>query len=183
MTSARIRGRPLFKLGDVRSILDAHYLHRDPALGDAGITKLEAGTKAPKRAPNCSDEESAMKSTGWGTWISNHVHVMSVILLKADIRQRSLHVRLVPIADVASAHHLGACGQCTSTPSRSADRSHDASLHVVLSLALEGEDFWSGRATPAGASSPPRPSSAAMAFLSVARMRSRAVASTALGSR
>ena len=108
---------------------------------------------------------------------------MSALPPEADIRPCGLHVRLVPIADVASAHHLGACGQCTSTPSRSADRSHDASLHVVLSLALEGEDFWSGRATPAGASSPPRPSSAAMAFLSVARMRSRAVASTALGSR
>jgi hypothetical protein len=28
----------------VRSILDAHYLHRDPALADAAITKLERGT-------------------------------------------------------------------------------------------------------------------------------------------
>ena len=31
-------------LRDVRSILDAHYLHRDPALADAAITKLERGT-------------------------------------------------------------------------------------------------------------------------------------------
>src|SRR4026209_3031155 len=50
-------------------------------------------------------------------------------------------------------------------------------------LTLEGEDFWSRCATPAGTSSPPRVSRAAIAFLSVARMRSRAVASVALGSR
>jgi integrase len=34
-------------LRSVRSILDAHYLNRDPALADAAITKLERGTKAP----------------------------------------------------------------------------------------------------------------------------------------
>ncbi len=34
-------------LGDVRSILDSNYLSRDPALGDSGIRKLEAGTKSP----------------------------------------------------------------------------------------------------------------------------------------
>jgi integrase len=39
-------------LRDVRSILDAHYLHRDPALAEAAIRKLEARTKSPKRAPN-----------------------------------------------------------------------------------------------------------------------------------
>ena len=39
-------------LRDVRSILDAHYLHRDPALAEAAITKLEARTNSPKRAPN-----------------------------------------------------------------------------------------------------------------------------------
>ena len=32
---------------------------------------------------------------------SRHVRVMSVIPLKADIRQRGLHVRLVPEADIA----------------------------------------------------------------------------------
>jgi hypothetical protein len=33
---------------------------------------------------------------------SRHVHVMSVIPLKADIHQRGLHVRLVPVADVGA---------------------------------------------------------------------------------
>ncbi|MBV9394252.1 MAG: tyrosine-type recombinase/integrase, partial [Methylobacteriaceae bacterium] len=33
---------------DVRSILDAHYLHRDPVLGENAIKKLEAGTKISK---------------------------------------------------------------------------------------------------------------------------------------
>jgi integrase len=32
-------------LGDVRSILDANYLHRDPALAENAIRKLEKGTK------------------------------------------------------------------------------------------------------------------------------------------
>jgi hypothetical protein len=31
----------------VRAILDAHYLNRDPALGDSAIAKLERGTKMP----------------------------------------------------------------------------------------------------------------------------------------
>jgi hypothetical protein len=31
---------------------------------------------------------------------SRHVHVMSVIPLKADIHQRGLHVHLVPKADI-----------------------------------------------------------------------------------
>ena len=33
---------------------------------------------------------------------SRHVRIMSVITLKADIHQRGLHVRLVPIADIIS---------------------------------------------------------------------------------
>ena len=41
-------------LRDVRSILDAHYLHRDPALAESGIRKLERGTKVPDRAPDCA---------------------------------------------------------------------------------------------------------------------------------
>jgi integrase len=34
-------------LRDVRSILDSHYLHRDPALAESAITKLETRTKFP----------------------------------------------------------------------------------------------------------------------------------------
>jgi hypothetical protein len=34
-------------LHDVRSILDAHYLHRDPALARSAIRKLEHRTKTP----------------------------------------------------------------------------------------------------------------------------------------
>ena len=37
----------------MRSILDAHYLYRDPALAESAIRKLETGTKATNRAPNC----------------------------------------------------------------------------------------------------------------------------------
>ena len=41
-------------LRDVRSILDANYLHRDPSLAAAAIRKLESRTKAPDRAPDCA---------------------------------------------------------------------------------------------------------------------------------
>lgn len=34
-------------LRDVRTILDSHYLHRDPALAESAIRKLERGTKTP----------------------------------------------------------------------------------------------------------------------------------------
>jgi integrase len=34
-------------LKSVREVLDAHYLDRDPALGESAITKLERGTKMP----------------------------------------------------------------------------------------------------------------------------------------
>ena len=34
-------------LRDVHAILDAHYLARDPALGESAIRKLERGTKTP----------------------------------------------------------------------------------------------------------------------------------------
>ena len=37
--------RPL--ASHVRAILDTHYLHRDPALAESAIRKLERGTKAP----------------------------------------------------------------------------------------------------------------------------------------
>lgn len=39
-------------LRDVRSILDAHYLYRDPALAESAIRKLESGTKTPDRVPD-----------------------------------------------------------------------------------------------------------------------------------
>src|SRR5262249_14441076 len=42
-TEAMIAAITGHTLRDVRSILDAHYLHRDPALADAAITKLEQG--------------------------------------------------------------------------------------------------------------------------------------------
>ncbi len=38
-------------LRDVRSILDAHYLNRDPALAESAIRKLESREKVPKQAP------------------------------------------------------------------------------------------------------------------------------------
>jgi hypothetical protein len=41
-------------LTDVRSILDANYLHRHPALAEAAIRKLESRTKTPDRAPDCA---------------------------------------------------------------------------------------------------------------------------------
>jgi hypothetical protein len=46
-TEAQIAAITGHSLRDVSSILDANYLHRDPALADAAIAKLERGTKAP----------------------------------------------------------------------------------------------------------------------------------------
>jgi integrase len=46
-TEAEIATLTGHSLRDVRSILDAHYLHRDPSLGKSAIRKLERGTKAP----------------------------------------------------------------------------------------------------------------------------------------
>ena len=46
-TEAEIATITGHSLRDVRSILDAHYLHRDPALGESAIRKLERGTKTP----------------------------------------------------------------------------------------------------------------------------------------
>ena len=42
-TEAQIGSITGHSLRDVRSILDAHYLHRDPALAKAAISKLEMG--------------------------------------------------------------------------------------------------------------------------------------------
>jgi integrase len=46
-TEAQIAYITGHSLRDVRSILDANSLHRDPALGESAIRKLEAGTKLP----------------------------------------------------------------------------------------------------------------------------------------
>ena len=45
-TEAEIATITGHKLGDVRSILDAHYLHRDHALAESAIRKLEMGYAA-----------------------------------------------------------------------------------------------------------------------------------------
>jgi integrase len=57
-TEAEIAAITGHTLRDVRSILDAHYLHhlhRDPTLAEAAIRKLESRTKTPNRAPNRAD--------------------------------------------------------------------------------------------------------------------------------
>lgn len=46
-TEAEIATLTGHKLRDVRSILDAHYLHRDPELAESAIRKLETRTKTP----------------------------------------------------------------------------------------------------------------------------------------
>ena len=54
-TEAEIATISGHSLRDVRSILDAHYLHRDPALGESAIRKLEQhgrGTNFPDQAPD-----------------------------------------------------------------------------------------------------------------------------------
>jgi integrase len=52
-TEAQIAAISGHTLRDVRSILDANYLHRDPALAEAAIRKLESRTKTPS-APDCA---------------------------------------------------------------------------------------------------------------------------------
>ena len=42
-------------LSEVRSIMDMHYLHRHPDLGENAIRKLEARTNSPKCAPKQSE--------------------------------------------------------------------------------------------------------------------------------
>ena len=50
-TEAEIAAITGHSLRDVHSILDAHYLARDPALGESAIRKLEAGTKPARKIP------------------------------------------------------------------------------------------------------------------------------------
>ena len=45
-TEAEIATITGHSLRDIHSILDAHYLHRDPALADSAIRKLEKGTNS-----------------------------------------------------------------------------------------------------------------------------------------
>jgi integrase len=47
-TEAEIAAITGHSLRDVGAILDAHYLHRDPALAESAIHKLEKGTNFPK---------------------------------------------------------------------------------------------------------------------------------------
>src|SRR5215831_16294828 len=51
-TEAEIAAITGHSLRDVRSILDLHYLHRDPALAENAIAKLERRTNTPNRPPN-----------------------------------------------------------------------------------------------------------------------------------
>jgi len=53
-TEAEIATITGHSLRDVRSILDAHYLHRDPALAEAAIRKLETRTKKALGLPTDS---------------------------------------------------------------------------------------------------------------------------------
>lgn len=50
-TEAEIATITGHSLRDVRSILDAHYLNRDPRLAESAIRKLETRTNSPKREP------------------------------------------------------------------------------------------------------------------------------------
>jgi integrase len=50
-TEAEISAISGHSLRDVRSILDAHYLHRDPALAESAIRKLEGRTKGGEILP------------------------------------------------------------------------------------------------------------------------------------
>jgi integrase len=51
-TEAEIATITGHSLRDVRTILDMHYLARDPALGESAIRKLERRTDSPKCLPN-----------------------------------------------------------------------------------------------------------------------------------
>ena len=53
-TEAEIASATGHSIGQVRSILDRHYLHRDPALGEHLMEKLERGTNFSNRPSNCS---------------------------------------------------------------------------------------------------------------------------------
>jgi hypothetical protein len=52
----------------VRSILDAHYLHRDPAIAWNAIRKLEMGF-----AGSCENNGAALRCSGAGTVAEHNV--------------------------------------------------------------------------------------------------------------
>lgn len=58
-------------LRDMRSILDAHTLARDPPLGESAIRKPERRTKIPERPPErrVSVTSSEEKSAGKSEWL------------------------------------------------------------------------------------------------------------------
>jgi integrase len=59
-TEAEIATITGHSLKDVRSILDAHYLHRDTALGESAIRKLETRTTIPNRSPTGPTESGSV---------------------------------------------------------------------------------------------------------------------------
>ena len=77
---------------------------------------------------------------------TRHVHIMSVIPLKADIHQREWHVRLVPEADIAQQEAVAA-GQVTpykfSGPVKAMGRCY-AGLIVASAADLASGGQWDG---------------------------------------
>lgn len=61
-TEAEIATLTGHSLRDVRSILDTNYLHRDPALAESAIRKLETRTKAPDRREMFSPKKEEKRS-------------------------------------------------------------------------------------------------------------------------
>jgi integrase len=58
-TEAEIATITGHSLRDVRSILDAHYLHRDPSLAESAIRKLEKRTNSPDYLPTALSESDS----------------------------------------------------------------------------------------------------------------------------
>jgi hypothetical protein len=101
-TEAEIATLTGHSLRDVRSILDQHYLARDPALAESAIRKLERGTDLPKRPLPFSNKrgKSSVISIGWGTWIRTKID---------GVRVRCSTVELSPNASTFVGH--SPCGR------------------------------------------------------------------------
>jgi hypothetical protein len=70
-----------------------------PAQGSARVRNLE--TEGPMKARFVKQLRSLAPDVCFGSKAdTRHVRVMSVIPLKADIHQRGLHVRYVPIVEI-----------------------------------------------------------------------------------